>query len=193
MNSKNGSRVAWQIAVIIIVMATCLRMMGRQWWCRCGTWVPWSWDIQTSHNSQHLLDPYSFTHVLHGIIFFWLLTWLSPRISQSGLAAPTRLLIAALIEAAWEILENSPWIIDRYRESTISLDYYGDSIANSISDVIACLLGYFLASKFRLRWSLGFILLTEVVLLLTIRDSLLLNVIMLVCPVEAIKQWQSEK
>ncbi len=160
--------------------------MGRQWWCDCGGYVPWSWTVQSSHNSQHLIDPYFFTHVLHGMIFFAVLKVLLPRLD-----AGTRFLIAVIIESAWEILENSPMIIERYRAATISLNYYGDSIANSICDVLACVLGYWLASRIGWRWSILFFVTVELVLMATIRDSLTLNVLMLVYPIEAIKQWQS--
>lgn len=191
MKTEKSLRLVWQIAAIIVVMAICLRLMGRRWWCECGGWSPWSWDTMTRHNSQHLIDPYFFSHVLHGVIFFWALAWFPPRIFKREMTASTRLRIAVVVEVAWEILENSPWIINRYREATISLDYFGDSIANSITDVLACVLGYMLASQFRFRWSLVLIAATEIVMLFAIRDSLLLNVIMLVSPIEAIKHWQS--
>lgn len=178
-------------AVLIYValfggMVTLLRSLGRQWWCTCGQLTPWSWNIWSSHNSQHLIDPYFFTHVLHGVIFFWCLRPLASRLSQT-----TRFRIALLIEAGWEILENSPVIIDRYRAATISLDYFGDSIANSVFDVIACGLGYLIASSLRWYWSLLLFAIVELTLLLTIRDTLILNVIMLVYPIEAMKTWQA--
>ncbi|TWU60579.1 hypothetical protein Poly51_08570 [Rubripirellula tenax] len=166
-------------------MVTILRAMRRTWWCACGRPVPWAWDIWTSHASQHLIDPYFFSHVLHGLIFFAALNLLTK--------VPTHVkwILATVIEAGWEILENSPIIINRYREGTISLDYFGDSIANSIFDVIACLLGYAFASRVRPLTAIAFFLVVELVLLVTIRDCLTLNVIMLVSPVEAIKEWQS--
>lgn len=178
-------------AVLIYValfgaMVTLLRSMGRQWWCHCGQLTPWSWDIWSSHNSQHLIDPYFFTHVLHGVIFFWCLRPLASRLSPT-----TRFRIALLIEAGWEILENSPVIIDRYRAATISLDYFGDSIANSVFDLIACGLGYLIASSLRWYWSLLLFAIVELTLLFTIRDTLILNVIMLVYPIEAMKTWQA--
>ncbi len=161
--------------------------MGRAWWCACGSPVPWSWDIWSSHNSQHLLDPYSLTHVLHGVILFYLLGAFLPRISTNR-----RFLIALIIESGWELLENSPLIIERYRSVTISLDYYGDSIANSISDILACGIGYLFAQKLGWRWSLALVVAFELFLLVTIRDCLALNVIMLVQPIEAVKQWQMQ-
>ncbi|KAA5541057.1 DUF2585 family protein [Roseiconus nitratireducens] len=174
------------LATIIATMAAVLWLMGRTPWCKCGQLVPWSWTVQSMHNSQHLIDPYTFTHVLHGFIFFAALWPL-----RSRLTAPVRITIACVIEGLWEILENSPLIIERYRAATISLDYYGDSIANSVFDVLACLLGYAIASKLRWQTATMIFLAVEVTLLLTIRDSLLLNVIMLTFPMDAILQWQS--
>ena len=168
-----------------MAMAIVLYLMGQPLWCRCGGLSPWSWDIWSSHNSQHLVDPYFFTHVLHGVVLCGLLYWLPGRVSEAS-----RFLTAVILEAGWEILENSPTIIERYRAATISKDYFGDSIMNSAGDLIACIVGYLLARRLGFRNSIVFFLLTELILLLTIRDSLLLNVLMLVWPVEAIKRWQ---
>ena len=162
-----------------------LRSMGRSWWCDCSSAIPWAWDVNSSHNSQHLFDPYSLTHMLHGVIFFLVLRGLFPSI-----ASRTRFLIAVIIESGWEVLENSPLIIDRYRSVTVSLGYYGDSIANSMSDIVCCAVGYLIARSLGWRWSLVLIAAVEFFLLVTIRDCLTLNVIMLVKPIEAIKQWQ---
>ena len=101
-----------------------------------------------------------------------------------------RLLIAVMIESSWEILENSTYIIQRYRESTISLDYFGDSIINSVADILCCATGFLIAYKIRFWKSLALFLVTELILVLTIRDNLIINIIMLIYPVEAIKQWQ---
>lgn len=189
MEKPNDDRVTLKtlfICGIIVMAATAtLRQMGRQWWCDCGSPVSWSWDIYSSHNSQHLVDPYSFTHVLHGVLFFGAFYFLRGRLSKS-----TRLMTAVIVESCWEILENSPMIIERYRAATISLDYYGDSVANSLSDIVACALGYLFASRVRWWWSLALVLVVELVLLVTIRDCLTLNVVMLLYPIEAIKEWQ---
>ncbi|TWU49650.1 DUF2585 family protein [Rubripirellula reticaptiva] len=172
------------VAIVVALMVVILRSMGRTWWCACGSPIPWAWDIWSSHASQHLIDPYFFTHVLHGVIFFAVLT----RIKR--IPASARWTIATVIEAGWEILENSSMIINRYREATFSLDYYGDSIGNSLFDVVACLLGYGIASRVRPIRALLFFMFVEVVMLIAIRDCLLLNVIMLISPIEAIKTWQ---
>ncbi|WP_286177592.1 DUF2585 family protein [Rhodopirellula sp. JC639] len=177
--------LAATLALIATSMAIVLWRMGRTPWCECGGDSPWSGEIVSRHNSQHLIDPYSFTHVLHGILFFAVLWPL-----RHWLNARARLIAAALVEAGWEILENTPMIIERYRQATISLDYYGDSIANSVADLLACLAGYMIASRLRWYYSLALLVVVEAVLLATIRDSLLLNIIMLVWPNDAIREWQ---
>ncbi len=179
---RNSAAIGLTAFVMTVLI---LRLIGRTWWCSCGSPVPWSWEIWSSHNSQHLIDPYTFTHALHGLVFFAALRFLPSKI-----ASHSRFLIALTVECAWEILENSPMIIERYREATISLDYYGDSIANSLFDIVACMAGYLFASKVRWWWSLALFAVIEVILLMTIRDCLILNVVMLVWPIEAIKQWQ---
>jgi hypothetical protein len=178
-------RLRLSTVAVSMAMAIILHRMGQPLWCKCGGLSPWSWDIWSSHNSQHLVDPYSFTHVLHGVVLCGLLYWLPRRVSEQR-----RFLTAVVLEAGWEILENSPAIIERYRAATISKDYFGDSIINSAGDLIACIVGYLLARQLGFRRSIVFFLLTEMCLLLTIRDSLLLNVLMLIWPLEAVKQWQ---
>jgi hypothetical protein len=171
-----------------LVLAGVLVMMGRHAWCTCGDLVPWSWDIWTQHNSQHLLDPYFFTHVLHGVILYWALGSFSQRLFT--LTERWRWTIMIAVESVWEVIENSLWIINRYRESTMALGYTGDSIANSIFDVVACVLGYCIAAKTGWKTSMLVVVAFELGMLVTIRDSLLLNVIMLIYPIEAIKAWQ---
>jgi Protein of unknown function (DUF2585) len=171
---------------LLLAMTLVLIVMGRRWWCACGSWDLTSWDIWSSHNSQHLIDPYFFSHVLHGVLFFWFLRAFANRVDRTN-----RLLLALALEVAWELLENSPIIINRYREATISLDYIGDSIANSWIDVVACAMGYAFAAHTRWWWSIIFFVAIELVLLMAIRDCLALNVLMLAWPIEAIKLWQS--
>ena len=173
------------IATLFAVATISLNLEGRVWWCQAGDHWPWSWDIWSTHNSQHLIDPYSFTHILHGILEFWLLGLIFWKMPLAW-----RLLIAITIEASWEVSENSTYVINRYREATISLDYFGDSIINSISDILCCGIGFVIAYKLRFWKSLALFILTEAILLVTIRDSLVVNIIMLVWPVEAIKKWQ---
>jgi hypothetical protein len=160
-------------------------MQGRVLWCRAGDLVPWSWDIWSTHNSQHLIDPYSFTHLLHGVVEFWLIGLIFRRVPVIW-----RLVIALVIEGSWEVLENTSFVINRYREETISLDYFGDSILNSMSDIFCCGLGFVIAYKIRFWWSAALFLFVEALLVVTIHDSLIINVIMLIYPVDALRDWQ---
>ncbi|MBL8123650.1 MAG: DUF2585 family protein [Blastocatellia bacterium] len=147
--------------------------------------VPWSWNIWSTHNSQHIIDPYSFTHVLHGVLEFWLIGLVFPRVPLAW-----RFFMAIFIESSWEVAENTSYVIQRYREETMSLDYFGDSIINSLADIVCCGLGFLIAYKLRFWKSLALFIATEVILILTIRDSLIINIIMLIWPIEALKNWQ---
>ncbi len=169
----------------IVAAVVVLKVEGRVWWCPAGDLWPWSWDIWSQHNSQHLVDPYSFTHMLHGVLAFWFMSLVFRRVPLSWL-----LFIAVLLESLWEITENSTFVIERYRAATISLDYFGDSIVNSISDILFCAIGFIVAYKLRFWRSLALFIATEMILIFTIHDSLIINIIMLIYPIEAIKQWQ---
>ncbi len=160
-------------------------LQGRVWWCQAGDYAPWAWNIWSTHNSQHIIDPYSFTHVLHGILEFWLIGLVFRRVPLVW-----RMLIAVAIEGSWEIAENTSYVINRYREATISLDYFGDSIINSMSDIVCCATGYLIAYKLRFWKSFALFVITEMILIVTIHDSLIINIIMLVYPLDAIKRWQ---
>lgn len=188
-DSKNDSYPRWVLAwlaSLAVVMCVVLRWMGRVLWCQEGDWRPWSFDVMSGHNSQHLFDPYALSHFEHGVGLWLLLgVTLGTRVSDS-----VRILIVAVIEAGWEILENTPMVIDRYREATVSLDYFGDSIANSTSDYVMCLAGVWLARKIDWRVGVGIIVALEWISLIWIRDSLLINIIMLIYPIEGIKEWQ---
>jgi hypothetical protein len=179
------------LAVFIFTLFQ-LHLQGRIWWCKWDTPIQFgTFDAWSKHTSQHFIDPYFFTHVLHGFLFLWILnivfnTILNVKISKSWL-----LFIAVFAESAWEVLENSTFIIERYRENTASLDYLGDSIANSIGDIIACSLGFIIAYELKFWRSLALFFLIEIMLILTIHDSLLINIIMLIHPIEALKTWQT--
>ncbi|MCB0211564.1 MAG: DUF2585 family protein [Anaerolineae bacterium] len=173
------------MALILILTIILLRSQGRLWICACGQVYLWVGDIWSSDNSQHLFDPYAFTHLLHGVVFFWLLAWLLPQIPLLW-----RLSMAVGIEAAWEVLENSSIIINRYREATASLGYEGDAIINSVGDILIMAFGFILAYKLGFRRSLILFIVVELILVFWIRDSLLLSILMLIYPIEAIKQWQ---
>ena len=177
--------VSVSTVLVICGSAVLLRVLGQPVSCKCGSLRLWSGDVWSTHNSQHLFDPYSLTHVLHGVIFCGLL-WLLPK----KVPGSVRLLMAVLVEAVWEVIENTPFVIERYRTVTMSLDYYGDSIVNSFGDNLSSIVGYLFAVRFGLRRSMVFFVATELTLLVLIRDCLTLNVLMLLWPVEAIKHWQ---
>ena len=170
---------------VLGVAVVALRLEGHRWWCLCGRPVPWSGDIWSKHNSQHLADPYTFTHLLHGFLFYALLRPLAGRLGSG-----TRLKLAVAVESLWEVLENSEPLIERYRQATIALGYAGDSIFNSVGDIVACGVGYLLAGRLPIRWSFALFVLVEAALLLVYRDNLALNVLMLIWPNQAIKSWQ---
>jgi Protein of unknown function (DUF2585) len=173
------------ILCVIVIAVIAENVEGHVWWCKAGDYSPWAWDIWSTHNSQHLIDPYSFTHILHGMLEFWLIGLVFRKVPLAW-----RLLIAVMIEGSWEIAENSSYVINRYREATISLDYFGDSIINSISDILCCATGFVIAYKLRFWKSLFLFVVTETILIFWIHDSLLINIIMLIYPIEAIKHWQ---
>jgi hypothetical protein len=179
----------WALAIALIIIALAagvLLWMGRIPMCKCGYIKLWHGNRADSQTSQHLTDWYTYSHVLHGIIFYWLLT----VVSRGYLSVGARLVIAAMIEGAWEIFENTPFVINRYRSQTLSRDYFGDSVINSVADMLAMVVGFMLAAKLPAWITVFLVIAVELVLLWLIRDNLALNILMLLYPIEAIKQWQ---
>jgi len=176
-------RTALIALALAVAFGLFLYLEGRPVWCKSGLafWSP-AWNSCTS---QNFLDPYSLSHVLHGVIFFWLLRPLADRISLSW-----RLVAALVLAIGWELLENSPWIIERYRQDTAAFDYTGDSIVNALGDVASAVVGFVIASRFSWRVSVVLFMALELWMLWLAHDNLTLNVIMLVHPIEAIKEWQ---
>jgi hypothetical protein len=166
-------------------MIALLHFEGRSFICSCGRFAIWIGEWCSSNTSQQLLDPYSFTHILHGFLFFWLMLLVFKRMPGRW-----QFLLAMLLESAWEVFENTSFVINKYRTETAALGYQGDTIVNSLGDLACALAGFLVARKLGLRWSLIVFLLIELFLTFWIHDSLLLQILMLIRPVEAIKFWQ---
>ena len=171
-------------AVILVVFVLVLHLMGRIPICECGFGI-WTGSPRSSSTSQHLFDPYSFTHILHGILFYAALVPF-----KNKLTLRERLIAAILMEVAWETLENTPMIISRYRVRTAAPEYFGDSILNSVGDLMAAIAGFWIACRLPWKITAIIVVLVELVLIVTIRDSLFLSVLMLIWPSSTIQAWQ---
>lgn len=175
------------VAIVLLVplMALALWAEGRLFFCACGEFGLWVGDTCSSQNSQQLFDPYSFTHILHGFLLFWLVGLVFKNLTPAW-----KLAVAALLEALWEVLENTNFVIDRYREQTAALGYTGDTVVNSVGDLLCAIAGFMIARQLGWRRSVIAFLLVELILFFWIRDSLLLQILMLIYPVNPLKLWQ---
>jgi hypothetical protein len=171
----------------MLITAALLAWMGHVVICKCGYIKLWHASRTDSETSQHLTDWYTYSHILHGIILYWLIGLLA----QGRLSVAARLVIATSFEAAWEVFENTPFIINRYRSVTIARDYFGDSIVNSLADMTAMILGFLLAARLPAWVTVALLIGVEVILLVLIRDNLILNIIMLIHPMDWLRAWQA--
>jgi len=173
------------VVALVVITATLEIGMGRSLTYSNGPVKLWVGDVNSDQNSQQLSDPYSFTHVIHGSLFYGL-----TYVAMGPASVGARAVVALAIESAWEVYENTDTVINRYRAATIALGYYGDSITNSVADIVCCLIGFVLARRLAWWWTVSWVVATEIALAIAIRDNLTLNIIMLIRPLEAIKQWQ---
>jgi hypothetical protein len=176
------------LATLFVIAATAVYLwsVGRMPICACGYVKLWHGEVVSSENSQHLTDWYTPSHLIHGLLFYGLLHLLARRLSVTW-----RMAVATVVEAAWEIVENSEAVIDRYRTATIALDYYGDSVVNSVADIVAMIAGFWLARVLPVWASVAIILGFEALTIWLIRDGLALNVLMLVWPLDSVMDWQA--
>jgi hypothetical protein len=181
------TQTALLVAAIIAAAALTLYLMGHPLICKCGYVKLWHFDVQSAENSQHLIDWYTPSHIIHGFLFYAAL-WLLAR--WIPLSFGVRLVLAGLIEASWEVVENTDFVINHYREMTISLDYYGDSVINSAMDILFMVLGFFLAAWWPVWLTVLVAIALELFVGAMIRDNLTLNVMMFLWPLDAVLQWQ---
>jgi hypothetical protein len=182
-----SKRIPYLLTALIIALAAAyLLWIGREPICKCGDIKLWHGTVVSSENSQHISDWYTPSHIIHGFLFFGILWLVARRLSLGW-----RLAIATLVEAAWEIVENSDAVIERYRSVTISLDYFGDSVLNVVADITAMIIGFFLASRLPVWATVALAIAFEATTIWLIRDGLALNVLMLLWPLDSVAAWQA--
>ena len=185
ISSNNRFWVITGLLFFLIIMTVYLNAQGRLWFSASGDVLLWVGDAFSNENSQQLFDPYSFSHFLHGVIFFFILKYTFRNFSLES-----RFVASVMMEGCWEMLENSAIIINRYRDATAALGYNGDTIYNSYGDLLSCSIGFIVARYVGLKWSILLFIAIELICLFWIKDNLTLNVIMLIYPIEGIKDWQ---
>jgi hypothetical protein len=184
---KNFKMVGVVVSAILLGQALILWYFGQPFFCECGVVKVWEGSVSSAGNSQQFADWYTFSHIIHGLLFFGLLSLFARRIPLSY-----RLVIALGVEVAWEVFENTPWLINHYRQQALAAGYAGDSIFNSVSDSLAMMLGFVMAWRFPVWASVAFIVAAEIGVAYMIRDGLALNIINLIYPFEFIRVWQME-
>lgn len=185
IRSNNRFWVITGLISFLIIMTVYLYIQGRLWFSASGDVLLWVGDAFSSENSQQLMDPYSFSHFLHGVIFFFVLKY-----AFGNFSLESRFAASVMMEGCWEMLENSAIIINRYRDATAALGYNGDTIYNSYGDLLSCSIGFIVARYIGLKWSILLFIAIELICLFWIKDNLTLNVIMLIYPIDGIKEWQ---
>ena len=180
---------AWALAAIALILVghpLALYLMGQPLICTCGYVKLWEGAVLSPGNSQHLFDWYTPSHVVHGVIFYAVLTLVAPRLPLS-----TRFALALGIEVAWEIFENTPFVIDRYRQQALAQGYTGDSVINSMMDVVAMMVGFVLASRLPVLATIAIVIALELFVAYAIRDNLTLNIVNFIYPLDAVRAWQA--
>lgn len=180
----------WLVLALVGVQIVTLVLMGQPWICPCGDIKLWASARIVGESSQHIADWYTPSHVLHGVLFYWLIWWVSGKRGWN-LSVGVRLMLAVLLEVSWEIAENTPFVIDHYRTATAAVDYAGDTIINSFFDTIWMALGFGMAWKLRVKWVIAIAVIFELVALIAVRDNLFLNVMTFLWPMESVVDWQS--
>lgn len=176
----------WSLSLLMLfVTILWLVMSGGDPWGETNIYWPLSAEVWSRQNSQHPIDPYTLTHMLHGILCWWLIQLTFPKLPLGR-----QFFLAIAFACAWELIENSTFVIERYRMVTASADYIGDAVINSFVDILACGLGFFFARPVHLTLSVGFFVAIELITLLWIKDNLSLNVLMIVLPIDEIRRWQ---
>lgn len=174
------------VAVLILLGSlVTVKLMGRPIWCDCGSPAPWVGDVTSTHESKHLVDPYSLSHFIYGLGLYAILRRTAPSLTISW-----RVAIATALSTFWEVVENTPWVIDRFRQGTITAGYSGDGLVNSATDTLCAVGGFLVAARVPWQASIALAVAIELGCLIGIRDGLTVNTIMLIHPLDVIRAWQ---